>query len=157
MSKINKWFEIIKVADIHVKRIEGAIQHIGGLFPVDAKTMAKISEDDIAWIELLVSRFGKLQDLLGNKIVDMFLEQQGESVEHLSMVDKINKLEKLGILENAELWQEMRETRNHIAHEYPDEPELMAKYLNKIFNLTPKLLSLLVAIKAKFADSGQAL
>lgn len=64
-------------------------------------------------------------------------------------LDKINKLERLGIIENVELWKEMRDARNHIAHEYPDHPELTALYLNKVFDLAPKLLKFFDTIKNK--------
>ena len=59
------------------------------------------------------------------------------------MIDKINKLEKLGILSHAALWNEMRFARNSAAHEYPNHPELTAIFLNQVFNLSPALIEIL--------------
>ncbi len=38
------------------------------------------------------------------------------------MIDHLNRLEKLGYLD-VDAWLRGRETRNRLAHEYPDHPE----------------------------------
>ena len=148
---MNKFHEMIKIADIHIDRINLSINHINHLFPINASMINNITENELAWIELFVSRFGKLQDLLGTKLIDAFLKENEENIDRLTMLDKINKLERLEIIENAELWKEMRNARNHIAHEYPDDPALTAKYLNQIFYLMPKLINILDTIKKRSA------
>lgn len=146
---MNKLEEILKIAQIHVSRIERAIFHINDLFPIDAIMIQTINEQQMVWIDLLVNRFGKLQDLLATKLIDVFLEIHQENIENLTMIDKLNKLERFGIITNAQLWSKMRQVRNHIAYEYPDAPALQAKYLNEIFQLTPQLLKILDNIKSK--------
>lgn len=146
--------EILKVADIHVTRINSALKHIQHLFPMNVQLLENLSEEDLAWIDLLINRFGKLQDIIGTKLIDFFLEAQQENVDGLTTLDKINKLERLGLIEDAELWKEMRRTRNHIAHEYPETPLLMVKYLNQIFELTPKLLIIFINIKDRINAYG---
>ena len=96
---------------------------------------------------MLVSRFGKLQDLIGSKIIDLFFEGQGENIDNFTALDKINKLEKIGIIEDSEIWKEMRKVRNHISHESPDNPELTAKYLNQIVDMVPQLIEILNRLK----------
>jgi uncharacterized protein with HEPN domain len=59
------------------------------------------------------------------------------------MLDKIHKLERLEIIENALIWKEMRNVRNHVTHEYPDHPHFTAADLNKIIMLAPELLKIL--------------
>jgi hypothetical protein len=146
---MNELNEMIKIADIHVARILSAINHIGHLFPIEAEAVKNMNENHLLWVELLINRFGKLQDFMGNKIIDAFLEKQEENISNLTMLDKIHKLEKLGIIEDSELWKEMRKARNHMAHEYPDQPEIVAKYMNQLFYLTPKLLDILSALKRR--------
>lgn len=141
--------ELIKIADIHADRINSAINHVQHFFPLKKEVLESLPEDDMVWIELLISRFGKLQDIIGSKIIDLFLESQEEIINNLSMLDKIHKIEKLQIIKDAELWKEMRRVRNHVAHEYPDQPELMAKYLNRIFVLTPLLLEMFDNLKKR--------
>jgi hypothetical protein len=132
---MNKFVELIKIADIHVNRINLAIKHTNHLFPINALKLKALTEEELAWIDLLINRFGKLQDFIGAKLIDIFLDMQEEYSNELTMLDKINKLEKFGIIENAELWKEMSKMRNHIAHEYPDNPEILAFYLNQMLEL----------------------
>ncbi len=85
------------------------------------------------------------------KLIDAFFNAQMENIDGLTILDKTHKLERLEIIEDAELWKEMRQARNHAVHEDPDHPELTANYLNQIVVLAPKLLEILNRIKARSA------
>jgi hypothetical protein len=122
---------VFETAQIHVDRMQFAMETLQGKLPITAAQVEKFSYEDLMLWELLTNRFAKLQDLLGNKIFNIFLEKSGEDVDSWTMIDKINKLEKLGIIESAEHWNNMRMLRNHLAHEYPDDPEMTALYLNQ--------------------------
>lgn len=146
---MNTLQEILKIAEIHAKRIAYAMDRLSKLFPISPSAVENISEQDFLFIELLTTRFSKLQDFIGAKLVDAFLDSQGELTYNMTMIDKINKLERLAIIDDATLWSRMREVRNHLAHEYPDHPEITAKYLNQVFELAPQLLTFLKNIKQK--------
>lgn len=139
MNKIN---EMIKIAAIHVEKIELALKNIKDFFPIDGSKIINLSEQEMLFIELLINRFAKLQDYIGRTLINEFLKTTSDYEDQMTMIDKINKLERLNIIENAELWADMREARNHIAHEYPDHPELSAMYLNQIFFMAPKLIGI---------------
>jgi hypothetical protein len=144
MSKLP---EIFKIANIHADRINMALTKLKPIFPLDAAKIKNFSIDEIAVLDFLVHRFAKLQDYLGRKVFNEVLLQKGEYIEDLSMIDKINLLERLKVIPSADIWNEMRNVRNHISHEYPDNPELTAQYLNEIYALTPKLLEILANIQ----------
>ena len=145
-----KLSEIMKIADVHASRIEYSIKSLKNIFPVVPEHIENFSEKNFLLIELLINRFAKLQDFLGTKVIDIFLEASGElTTNSLTMIDKINKMEALGIIENSRIWFEMREIRNHLAHEYPEHPENTAKYLNLVFIMAPKLLDFYYKIKHK--------
>lgn len=146
MKELN---EIIKIADIHADRIKISLTRLSSFLPFNADKIKSITEDQLLLTDLLVHRFGKLQDLLGNKIIDGFLESIDEYSQELSMLDKIHKLERLEIIEDAEIWKEMRRIRNHVTHEYPDHPDFTADDLNKIATFAPILLQILDRIKEK--------
>ena len=63
----------------------------------------------------------------------------------MTFIDRLNRLEKFGVLDEAENWMKMRQIRNHLSHEYPDQPEIMAEYLNDAFNFGKTLLYYLEA------------
>lgn len=146
MSKLN---EMINIADIHANRIKRAEPGLQQIFPITTEKAGNLSDQEIMLIELLISRFAKLQDYLGNIMINELLKYTKDYQDKFTMIDKLHKLERLEIIESADLWEEMREARNHIAHEYPDKPALMAKYLNQIFALTPKLLGIWDKIKER--------
>lgn len=144
---MNELNEMIKVADIHAQRMHIALGKLAGLVPFDAEKVRVFTEQDILLTDLLVNRFGKLQDFLGTKLIHAFLLSVGEVIDHLTMIDKINLLERLRIIDTADLWKEMRKARNHATHEYPDDPHLTAESLNHIMLLSPHLLNILENLK----------
>jgi hypothetical protein len=144
MSKLD---EIIKIADIHLDKIELAVFRLRDIFPLNEAKVSNFSEQEVMLVELLISRFAKLQDYIGRILINFVLKNVGDYEDRMTMIDKLNKLERLEIIESAAIWEQMREARNHIAHEYPDEPALTAKYLNQIFDLTPYLIQILNRIK----------
>lgn len=139
----------IDIANIHLNRIHMAMNFLQPLYPLTAEKVKNFQEKELLYTELLINRFGKLQDMLGAKIINYFLDLSLELNTNSSMIDKINYLERIQIIDHAYLWQEMRNVRNRVAHEYPDQLELSAKYLNEIIELTPKLIQFFENIKNK--------
>jgi len=67
----------------------------------------------------------KIQDKIGSKLFTLALQQWRElDSEDMTMLDILNRLEKLGIIESVEAWDKLREIRNAIIHEYPEESQL---------------------------------
>lgn len=135
--------ELIKIAKLHEKRLSYALKKIALLIPFTENKIKELSDEDIEPIELMTSRFSKLHDFIGTKIINLFLDVTLESHEALSMIDKLNKLERLNILEDKDTWLEMSELRNHLAHEYPDHPELIALFLNQTYSYSHQLIEIL--------------
>lgn len=141
--------EYLKVGSIHVTRINYARLKLSASFPISPDILNNLTEEEFAVLELYISRFSKLQDLLGNKIFSLFLCKLGVNVEQMTLIDKINELEKLMIIDDADTWHIMREMRNHLTHEYPDNPKIVSQYLNVMHELTPNLFQCLERIKIR--------
>ncbi len=133
---------IISVANIHEERINSALDRIADKFPLDADKVNSLKIEDLFAIEMLTSRFSKLQDYIGNTLFDVFFEIEGENTQTWTMIDKLNKLEKLGLIDDAHIWRDIRKSRNFLTHEYPNEPEIIAISLNKIYSLVPDLMQI---------------
>ncbi len=125
------------IANKHIFRINEALTALGDTFPISDESVKKFSNQ-----EILTSRFAKLQDHLGENVIDLFFELNGEITDSLTMIDKLNKLEKIHIIKNAHIWIDMCKARNIIAHEYPDNPALIAKTLNDIYAYCPILIAI---------------
>lgn len=74
------------------------------------------SEEELEKYEAFASRFARVNDIFIQKILRLIdkieLEQEG------TLIDRINRAEKRGVIDNAEKFKEMRVLRNEIAHEY---------------------------------------
>jgi uncharacterized protein with HEPN domain len=64
----------------------------------------------------------------------------------MAFVDILNRLEKLGRLESADTWRQLRKIRNQVSHEYDDNPEYMATALNAVFDARTPLFGVLQKI-----------
>ena len=136
----------IEIANTHAKRLSYAVKKLKSKFPLTAEKITALTDQEIETFELFTSRFAKLQDFMGNKLFNLILDKAGEYQESMTLIDKINKLEKLKLIDSAADWQILRQVRNHLAHEYPDHPELTAKYLNEAYDLSEKLLNTLATL-----------
>lgn len=138
----------LDIAHIHAKRLRYALDKLAAFFPLTAVSVKGLSEEELPLFELFTSRFAKWQDLMGSSVFPRLLESVGESDDTLTLIDKLNRLEQLGVIDEANLWLRMRKLRNHIAHEYPDQPEITAEYLNQIHEVSAELFLTLERVEA---------
>ena len=141
MTSVELLKQHLKIADIHVLRINTAIAKAGSFFPCDADDVSSLSEDAISSLDSLLARYAKLQDLLGSSIFPLVAHlSSGEDLVGKTIIDVLNDLEKYHFIETKTFWNEFREARNKVSHEYPDDPEATAKELNICFDAAQKLL-----------------
>lgn len=74
-----------------------------------------------AILDAYLKRFSSLQDFLGAKIFPMLLEVAGISGNKMSEV--LYNIEKEEIIDSLENWIELREIRNELEHDYPENLE----------------------------------
>ena len=147
---INKKLQIIElIADKHIEKINEALKDLNKTFPLTEQALLNMSKQQVLEMEMLTSRFAKLQDHLGANAFDLFFEIKGEDVSRMAIIDKLNLLEKIYIIDDPHIWIDMRATRNIIVNEYPDNPGLIASTLN----LVPSFVTLLIDIKNKLFAS----
>jgi uncharacterized protein with HEPN domain len=109
------------------------------------------SNVDIKWIEALdenpqhsemldafEARFSRLQDAIGDKLLPTILKLNLETVG--SQLDNLFRAEKLGWIESADQWIELRGLRNSLIHEYMTNPENLLYALKKVIELGEMLI-----------------
>ena len=132
----------MSVCDLHMNRLNIALEGTSHLFPINPETLKNMAGFDLSMLDMLTGRFASLQDTIGHKIfpliVKIFLE---ESPSDKSFIDILNKMEKIGALESKVLWNKFRETRNAITHDYPDQLEFMCKQLTLCAHTSAELIS----------------
>jgi len=74
------------------------------------------NEQNSEMLDAFVSRFSRLQDTLGDKLLPAILKLNLETVG--SQLDNVFRAEKLGWIDSADKWIELRGLRNKLIHEY---------------------------------------
>lgn len=119
--------------------------------PLDASKFEQLDEDEIEHIDQFLFRFAKLQDAMGEKLFVLILEfLKEEQPKTKPFIDVLNRLEQLGLLDDKNIWLELRKTRNQIAYQYEDEPQQAAEALNAIYAAKPTLENIYTSLKAGF-------
>jgi len=134
----------------HQARMMTASQHVQHLLPLQATSYLKLNEEDIAYIDQFLFRYAKLQDTIGQRLFKAILVFFQEDVEVLPFLDILNRLDKLEFIASAEKWQELREIRHAIAHEYDDSPELVVQALHAVFASHQDLMDIYCGLKGVY-------
>lgn len=79
-------------------------------------------------VEAFISRFGRLQETLGDKLLPNLPAFVGERTA--TAVDNLDRAERLGWIKSSDNWLETRKLRNQMVHEYIEAPEVLADALN---------------------------
>ncbi len=79
------------------------------------------NDDHSEMLDAFVSRYGRLQDTLGDKLLPAMLRASLEKIG--SQLDNLLRAEKLGWIESTQAWIELRELRNRLVHEYMESAD----------------------------------
>lgn len=116
---LDKLNEAVILCNIHSERMNFAREKIKMYFPLDKEKYLRLLPEELSFFDQLIFRFSKMQDSMGGRLFPAILENLGEVVNSLPFIDRLAKLEQLGIITSADEWMLLGETRNMITHEYP--------------------------------------
>lgn len=103
-----------------------------------ARAVELDDDEDLAErVEAFVARFGRLQDTLGDKVLPAWLAAHGERPG--SFADNLDRAERLGLIEDAQEWIDMRKLRNQMVHEYVEDPAVLVSALQAGHAFVPSL------------------
>lgn len=94
-------------------------------------------EDLAERLDAFVSRFCRLQDTLGDKLLPAYLQSQLEPTS--TALDNLNRAEKLGLVPSVETWIEARNLRNSLIHEYTEDINILRQSIKRALELVPML------------------
>lgn len=119
--------------------------------PIDAAWVRQLAarEDLAEKVEAFVSRFGRLQDHIGEKLVPRFAALLGEAPK--SMLDVLAYAEKMRWIESAEAFIGARKLHNLLVHEYMSDAELFLQALLAASEAAQMLFGAVAAIEAEAA------
>jgi len=85
-----------------------------------------------AILDAYLKRFSSLQDFLGAKIFPLLIEISGIGSSKMSEV--LYHVEKEGIIDDLSKWIGLREMRNELEHDYPDDLNKALRDLKSCIN-----------------------
>lgn len=113
--------DILQKVELHKNRAKSALEEIKNWSSINDEVFKDFEK--IKTIDTFIYRFIKLQDVMGEKLFKVFLDDIGEYKDSMSLLDILDKLEKFEIITDSYRWMEYRKLRNKLTHEYPDNEE----------------------------------
>ena len=104
-------------------------------------TVDDYTDEELGSYDEFMSRFARLTDIFLSQYIRARL-QIGDPAFRGSLLDSLNLAEKLGLIDSAKAWYDIRELRNRQAHEY-EEDELL-----KLFKETKDQVPRITSIRA---------
>jgi len=88
-------------------------------FSLERAKILVVDDELLERLEVFTSRFARLQDTLGDKLLPVLLEALNE--KQRTHIDNLDIAERLGWLPSVEDWQIMRQLKNQMVHEYIED------------------------------------
>jgi hypothetical protein len=115
ISKLEKHYEAL--SDYH--RLILALMDDEDIFTNEV--FLQLLPEQKALFDAFLKRFSSLQDFMGAKIFPQLLQMVGIFTEKMSEI--LYHAEKEGLIDSLNDWIELREMRNDLEHDYPDDLE----------------------------------
>ena len=100
-------------------------------------------------VEAFVSRFGRLQDNIGDKLMPALLAYLQEPIRPVG--EMLAYAEKLGWLDSMDDWLRTRKLRNQLIHDYDDNTELLVNTIYEAHRYMPVLVRVAGLLQQKVA------
>jgi hypothetical protein len=131
MIRTEKLEAAVSECRLHAEVLGEALTEWGGAV-FEAGSALGLTSSQRRLLDQLAYRFAKLQDTLGEKVLPGLIDLAGEPLpDSATFAEKLQRLERLGAIESAAGWRELRELRNQIAHEYLEQPALRAAAIKR--------------------------
>jgi hypothetical protein len=103
-------------------------------------------------VEAFVSRFGRLQDHLGEKLIPRYAQLVGE--QHKTQIDVLSFAERSGILVSADDFLAARKLRNALVHEYMQDAQSFLEGLQLAQSASRMLFDVITKIESELRRLG---
>ena len=139
--------QLVKVTEKEARYLERTANRLS-LLNIDLPWVESLDNNDLnsEMLDAFVSRYGRLQDTLGDKLLPAILRSSLEKTG--SQLDNLLRAEKLGWIESTQAWIEIRELRNRLVHEYIESPNDLLSALQQAL----KCVNILIETQVRMAS-----
>jgi hypothetical protein len=123
-------------------KLQKSLKHLAYSFAKVQKLPTAVNDNDEEALETwesFSSRFARAADIFLTKYVRAVVLREDPGFQG-SLRDFVNQGEKLGFVDDARAWMDIREFRNVAAHDYTEEE--LAAFFKSLLAQTPRILKL---------------
>jgi hypothetical protein len=137
----------IRECDSHMEKLKRGRGLLADFFPLEVSTFKSLNDDQIEHIDQFIYRFTRLQDSMGKRLFPSIVSYIDNDLTPLSFLDILARLEQLGIINSDLDWQFFRNLRNNLAHDYPDNLNIMVETLNLLFDEWRRMENIYISVR----------
>ena len=138
--------DLLNECDLHLLALREAMARCPQ--PLTMGHFAIRNPELIATLDQFAYRFAKLQDVMSVQLFRRFaLDVLHEPVESSPVIDILNLLERYRYIPSAARWQEIREMRNQITHEYQMSPSELIVTLALAFGMVEEMSGIVAGLR----------
>lgn len=148
--EISKLLSAFKECNENIVHLSFVLKELNLFMPLTIQKYDNLTARDLVFIDAFIFRFIKLQDIMGEKLFRLILNNLKENdvnSDNMPFIDILNKLEKYQIVDSADEWLNLRKIRNSFTHEYPEDLFRRVDSLNNGFNHVYNIYDIYVKIK----------
>lgn len=121
--------QLLALIDREDRHLSGVMTRLFQGRPIDAARLAALlaTPEGIDRLESFAGKFSRMQDTFVDKLLPLYLRSMGELPG--AAIDNLRRAERIGLIEDAESWVEMRLLRNRLVHEYVEDLARLAEDL----------------------------
>jgi len=119
--------------DYSTRKMHGLLEKIRG------KGLDALTPEEHETIAAFRARLADFQEHLGKTMRSVAIEEE-VNVDRFGSV--LAFMEKMGVLDDPQLWKVIRELRNDVHHEYEHDPEILFLFFSNLVKHVPVLLGI---------------
>jgi len=155
IDKLERLTFLRRVVDKEIRHLNySALKVFHEPFTVERAKQLNTNEELAEQLEAFTSRFCRLQDTLGDKLLPTWLDILEEKTP--VAIDNLDKAEKIGVLPSVELWLELRQLRNQMIHEYIEDLDILVDALQAAYKNLGFIVGVAKAINMDLENRGIA-
>lgn len=153
IDKLERLAFLRRVVDREIHHLNySAAKMFSQPFTIELAEQLSRNEELAEQLEAFISRFCRLQDTVGDKLLPAWLDFLEEKTN--VAIDNLDKAEKIGVLPSVDRWLELRQLRNQMIHEYIEDLNILVDALQTAHDNLDFLISVAEAINTDLDNRG---
>jgi len=138
--------QILEESDLHLLALHEAMARIPAALTPDHFMVR--DPDLIAALDQFAYRFAKLQDVMSIQLFRAYAVAEVHApVEESPVIDILKLLERYQLIPSVTRWQQIREMRNQITHEYAMQVEELIAAITQAFTMVDEMQQIVRGMK----------